>query len=355
MTFRRMTMRRLRQVLNHVRAIETALRRHPLLAILLAATAAAGLLIMLLGPITWWAAPIDGLEGRDRADVLNSTRQILLAAVGGLALITGLAFTARTYYLTRRGQLTDRYTRAITQLASDKLAERLGGIYALEHLMVESQRDHDTVIEVLAAFIRENTATVHPAWVKEPLPAPEVIPPRPATDVQGAFAVLCRRPERPERSKINLRRVDLRGVEVTDARLDGVDLFGAALQRAMLVKANLRNARLAGAHLDEARLFEADLRFANLIDARLEQANLWRARMQHAHLYGADLTHARLSNAHLEGALLCHPDTKERPATVDGSALASAHIDDETIMTDQQREAMNAARRGAIGKEHPQN
>jgi hypothetical protein len=183
--------------------------------------------------------PASALDWQDRADVLNTTRQILLAAVGGLAVITGLAFTARTYYLTRRGQLTDRYTRAITQLASDKLAERLGGIYALEHLMVESQRDHDTVIEVLAAFIRENTATAHPAGVKEPLPSSEFTPPRPATDVQAAFTVLCRRPERPERLDINLRRVDLRGVEASGARLAGVDFSGAALQRAVLTRANL--------------------------------------------------------------------------------------------------------------------
>src|SRR5215211_6735868 len=32
----------------------------------------------------------------------------------------------------RGAHLTDRYMKAITQLASDKLEERLGGIYALE-------------------------------------------------------------------------------------------------------------------------------------------------------------------------------------------------------------------------------
>lgn len=345
MKFIRMIVWRLRRkVPSYIQAAGVALRRHPLLASLLAAIAAAGLLIMLLGPIALWAAPTGGLEGRDRADILNTTRQILLAAVGGLAVTTGLAFTARTYYLTRRGQLTDRYTRAITQLASDKLAERLGGIYALEHLMVESQRDHDTVIEVLAAFIRENTATAHPAEVKEPLPSSEFTPPRPATDVQAAFTVLCRRPERPERSDINLRRVDLRGVEASGARLAGVDFSGAVLQRAVLTRANLFSARLDGAHLDEAKLSWANLPWTVLVDARLTGADLYGAGLQAATLYGADLTDADLTYAHLEGAELCDHD-KMRPATVDGSALASAYTNDETNMTDQQCEAMNAARR----------
>jgi hypothetical protein len=35
----------------------------------------------------------------------------------------------RTYRLTQQGQITDRYTKAIEQLGSDKLDVRLGGIY----------------------------------------------------------------------------------------------------------------------------------------------------------------------------------------------------------------------------------
>jgi hypothetical protein len=49
-----------------------------------------------------------------------------------MAALVGLILTGRTYLLSRRGQLTDRYTKAVTQLAADKLTERLGGIYALE-------------------------------------------------------------------------------------------------------------------------------------------------------------------------------------------------------------------------------
>ena len=53
--------------------------------------------------------------------------------------------------------MTDRYTRAIKQLGSDKLDVRIGGIYALERIARDSARDHTTVMEVLAAFIREHS------------------------------------------------------------------------------------------------------------------------------------------------------------------------------------------------------
>jgi hypothetical protein len=158
----------------------------------LVALAAAGLLVLLLGPVSWWATPAKHLQGKDKADVRNATRQILLAAVGGLVLLTGTAFTARTFFLSRRAHFTDRYTKAIGQIASDKLTERLGGIYALEHLMIESERDHNTVVEVLAAFVRERTRT-------QPYDTETVqVGVSPPTDVQAAVTVLGRRPIRFE-------------------------------------------------------------------------------------------------------------------------------------------------------------
>lgn len=54
--------------------------------------------------------------------------------------------------LAQEGQLTDRYAKAIEQLGDDRLYIRLGGIFALERLGVDSPRDHPTVVEVLSAF-----------------------------------------------------------------------------------------------------------------------------------------------------------------------------------------------------------
>ena len=59
--------------------------------------------------------------------------------------------------------MTDRYTKAIEQLGSDKLDVRIGGIYALERVARDSARDHPTVMEVLTAFIREHSREQWPA------------------------------------------------------------------------------------------------------------------------------------------------------------------------------------------------
>jgi hypothetical protein len=81
----------------------------------------------------------------------------LIALTAALGAGGGLAYTARTYRLSREGHITDGYTKAVDQLGeTEKLAVRLGGIYALERLAVDSERDHGVVVEVLGAFLREH-------------------------------------------------------------------------------------------------------------------------------------------------------------------------------------------------------
>jgi hypothetical protein len=58
-------------------------------------------------------------------------------------------------------QVTDRYTRAVEQLGSGKLDVRIGSVYALERIARDSLPGHPAVMEVLAAFIRENS---HLPW-----------------------------------------------------------------------------------------------------------------------------------------------------------------------------------------------
>lgn len=83
-------------------------------AFLFVVLAAVGIvvLVILLGPVANWLASdaISGLMGKERADVIDATRQTVLQGAAGLLAIIALVFTARTYLLGREGQVTDRYT-----------------------------------------------------------------------------------------------------------------------------------------------------------------------------------------------------------------------------------------------------
>ncbi|MET8149134.1 pentapeptide repeat-containing protein [Actinoplanes sp. NPDC049668] len=323
------------------RVLRQLLRHRPaVLWMPLAALTAVGLLVLLLGPIAWWATPAKHLQGKDKADARTATRQVLLAAVGGLVLLTGAGFTARTYFLTRRGQFTDRYGKAITHLASDKLTERLGGIYALEHLMVESERERPTVVEVLAAFVREQTRTVDPP-TRTDLAGPG---PRPATDVQAALTVLARRPD-PDQHSIDLTGARLYGARLTDASLAGAQLNDVQLDHADLITADLRGAVLDGASLRHAELGGARLQHAVLDLADLHACRLWQADLRGASLAGARLTDADLIEARLgpvvqgdlSGATLKRTDFTDgadlRQATgLTAAQLQDAKLDEHTML-----------------------
>src|SRR3954447_13018885 len=81
-----------------------------------------------------------GLKGKDKAEEIGRTRTAVLATLAGLIAVTGAILTGLSYRLSRAGQITERFTRAIDQLGSTQLDVRLGGIYALERLARDSPR-----------------------------------------------------------------------------------------------------------------------------------------------------------------------------------------------------------------------
>jgi hypothetical protein len=111
---------------------------------------------VLFVPAADWLAHHD--VGSAKGSLLQTARDDargrLLTLGAGLFAAGALVYTARNFSLSREGQVTDRYTKAIKQLGSEKPNVRFGGIYALERVARDSPRDHPTVMEVLTAFIR---------------------------------------------------------------------------------------------------------------------------------------------------------------------------------------------------------
>jgi Pentapeptide repeats (8 copies) len=208
----------------------------------------------------------------------NAARGQLLTLGAGLFAAGALIFTAQNFRLSRQGQITDRYTKAVNQLGSKRMDVRIGGVFALERVASDSRRDHPPVMEVLAAFVREHSRE---QWPEPPPPGQsQVTEPASRTtrpDVQAALTVIGRR----------------------DARRDAqrIDLTAAVLPFALLFDADLRGVRLASADLQDAVLHRAALIDANLTDANLADAELTGADLTGAILAGADLTGATIDEA----------------------------------------------------------
>ncbi|MEW1693554.1 pentapeptide repeat-containing protein [Streptomyces sp. NPDC091265] len=300
-------------------------RTRALVLALLAAAFVGYALLLWQGP--WW---LDGdrLRRRDLqpADgvVITGFRTTLVALGAGAVAGAGLFYTDRTLRHTRDrdreqaeiardGQVTARYVEAIKLLASDRTVERLGSIYALERIMRDSAKDHLTVVEVLAAFVRDQVSIAPDTELASAAQLEE--------SVQAALTVMGRRPLLEEPFRIDLRRTDLRGADLQNARLGRVRLAGARLEGANLIGAHLeqawlREVRLNGAWLDSAHLEGAHLRGADLRGASLKEAHLERTR-----LFGADLSTAvDLTPDQVDEAVL---DVETRlPPALDGTVRA---------------------------------
>jgi uncharacterized protein YjbI with pentapeptide repeats len=190
--------------------------------------------------------------------------------------------TLRAVELAEQGQVTDRYTRAIEQLGSENLDVRIGGIYGLERVAHDSPRDHSTVMEVLAAFIRERSLETWQSGVNSTHPDRMTRP-----DVQAAATVIGRRAVQHDSQRIDLAQTKLPRVNLADANLASADFFGADLYNANLVRADLSG----------AILISSNLRIARLADAKLTSAILAGVDMTYAIVNGADLTDADLNGA----------------------------------------------------------
>jgi hypothetical protein len=234
-------------------------------------------------------SPADTLKARD------DIRATAVQTIAAIAVAMGTFLTARTYLLARKGQLSDRLTKAIDLLGNADASSRIGGISALEAISQEAPEQHWAVMEQLAAFVRERAD-----WS----PGSEMGR-TPDRDVQTALAVLGRRDTTrdPDDHRLDLHGTDLRQAVLregkfartsfTDAHLEGAILTRTDLREALLNRAVLDGADLTRANLEDAKAFGASMRGATLRLARMRDADLGEAV-----LYAADLTDAVGANLH---------------------------------------------------------
>ena len=345
---------------QHPNAVPRRLRAlwdaHSFVVVAITAVVAVAVSVALIWPITDLIAAHDvGLiSGSKRAAALQTAREAvrtqLLTLGAGVFAAGALIFTALNfnllrrnsrqadqrqrdiYELTEQGQVTDRYTKAIEQLGSKTIDVSIGGVYALERIARDSPKDHPTVMEVLAACIREHSPKQWPKLSK----APDAEPPERTTrpDIQAALTVIGRRDTRHDQqltinlaganltratlspagnltraifagaifTHADLTHADLGGADLTGADLTGADLTGAYFTVTTLTRAYLTGADLTGAHLKAATLTGADLRHANLRGADLRRADLTDADLTDADLTDTDLTDTDLTDTDLTRA-----------------------------------------------------
>jgi len=364
------------------------------LAIVVGSVLAVALLVVLGFALRWYLSPNTDLPISQRQALVQgvaSAGQALAVLLTGAVGLIGLYLTRKntneqlrqarestqeTLQLTEQGQITERFTRAIEQLgATDdrgekKLEIRLGGIYALERIARDSpERDYSTVMEVLMAYVRENSHWEHEKPYTSTTTSNEVVEQDKGvaqeaqstlqglpTDIRAILDVLKRREEESvseeHRVLLDLREANLQQADLREADLKEADLRGANLEQANLLGADLQGADLSYTNLLGASLYRANLQEAHLSYASLWTTNLYKANLQQAILVRSNLSHADLQEAQLQGAQLQEAQLQE--AQLRGAQLQEADLRGAKVTGDQLAETFSL--RDATmptGEKHP--
>jgi hypothetical protein len=152
---------------------------------------------------------------KDKSTIQNGVYTTLVQALGGIILSITAYIGYRNFKVTEDKQVTERFSKSIEHLGNEKIDIRLGGIYALEQISIDSSKYHWTIMEILSAFVREKskeTSSKKLEKMKE--------------DIQAALTVMNRRcaEQDPQGEKINLMQVNLKLVEFQAANISGVNL-----------------------------------------------------------------------------------------------------------------------------------
>jgi|GEM_PF-572720 len=259
---------------------------------------------------------------KHRFFALETTKTIISAVSLTATVIAGIGLFLN-YYNANERLITERFSKAVEQLGSDKIETRLGGIYALERISKDSEKDYWTIIEILTAFVREHAKlppekSVKPITLKNALTteakdtADKTQAPTqaekerqtlsPPTDIQAVLTVLSRRAHTPfntmrkdDTTYISFGKFQISSVNLPQVNLQYANLFNAYLQYANLTKSHLQYANLHYANLENTNLY-----YANFSGADLQDANLSGANLSGANLSGADLKYTDLRDADLQ-------------------------------------------------------
>jgi uncharacterized protein YjbI with pentapeptide repeats len=279
---------------------------------------------------------------KDETGAKNAVYTNLVPVVGGMFFWITAYMTWRNLISSEEKQITERFSKAVEQLGSDKSPTVIGAVYSLERISKDSEKDYQKVMEILIAFIKNNNSMddhqnqlvkVHQS-------------------IQEVITIIGRRISNPNRSKdekldlsyvdltkisilnLDLSKIDFRRSCFTHGNINGAkfidsnlsdsnfsyvnnekysgtrernefaraDLRGANLYKAVLIKSDFKNSRMGGANLTEAMLSSSDMRGVSLVNANLDKADLTGANLCEANLSGATLSNTIISGANLSTA-----------------------------------------------------
>jgi hypothetical protein len=293
------------------------------------------------------------LISADKAEVIRNLGLLLAATVGLPFLVWRSIVAQKQVNVAEQGHITDRINEAVLGLGAEKVLKRIkrtpkykskdgiwqrdeegnlvpatrpdgeliediesleesvpnlevriGSIYALERIALDSPRDHIQIMEIICAYLRENV----PALSIEPSDPEPTQRPKVRIDVQAALTVIGRRTkkqidiERANGFRLDLRNTDLSGADFRNADFSAAMFHSARLEASMFDFSKLQGTQFHYALMNFASFVKSDLKGTRFDHVVINQPKValsgWvdsinRAEINGISLIGADISAVR--------------------------------------------------------------
>lgn len=233
---------------------------------------------------------------------------LLAAVVGAVIASHNQAARLRELRNVEDANATDRFSRAIEQLASEDWIVRLGAIFSLERIGHDSQRDRPVVVQILRSELYGGAQKLRETGPQ----GSEYQSRAQARSVESAlFAGLMRLRQHGEMdvtASLLRNHIELSGEDFSEAHLDDFSFWMTVAMGCRFDKASLKNihvssgtfgvtsfddANLRGAHFDQGTLYECSFRGADLTGADFRGAVFEDCDFKGAKVAGATLDRAQ--------------------------------------------------------------
>ncbi|WP_107498567.1 pentapeptide repeat-containing protein [Thalassobius sp. I31.1] len=164
----------------------------------------------------------------------------------------------------------DRSKPVYTEETAPNLEVRIGGLLALERIARDSLDDHITVMEIICAYVRENS----PVRSLQPKKAP-FRRKNPRSDIQIAISILGRRsPSQVSIEAARKFRIDLRSCDLDGLMFEGGDFSGGLFSDSRIESSFMRNCNLEGAIFINSLIHATEFYGAILDGARFDDSEI---------------------------------------------------------------------------------
>jgi len=264
------------------------------------------------GGYLFWgvAGKFSGLKAEDLRN--------LIFLVGGITATIIAAWRARVAdkqtQINERGQITERFTKAVEHLGSENIYMRIGALHALERIGHDSENDVVAILRLLSNFVQKQSPVKSKYVVANVERAP--------LDAREGFGVISRLAKEYEqllknqnKKIVNLFSSNLKGLpEFSKGCFFRFDFARCNLSSGFFPRANFEIATFNGACLKGA-----NFQRCNLVEADFRSADMTGVKLQFAVCNGTDFSTAKnLTTDMLKGIIY---DAETPPEVPDGVVL----------------------------------